>query len=292
MLANNSTKQQGETLADLYTAVRNRTTALCEPLQTEDYSAQLAENASPPKWHLAHTSWFFETFILKQLSGYSHYNAAYEILFNSYYKGVGQIWPRERRGHLSRPVIAEIMDYRAVVDANMLALLKQNIASNIHWLIILGLHHEQQHQELLLADIKYNFGHNALLPSYQSSSAKQCTPTNLQWISFAGGLKAIGSNPKTNLAYNDFVYDNETPQHQIWLAPYRLASRLTTNSEYLEFITEQGYQRPELWLADGWTHIKQMDWCCPLYWHPVDCSSEYQHQTVLLINRSAPEALF
>lgn len=266
-------------LAELYQSIRQQSLSLCLPLEIEDYGVQPMADTSPPKWHLAHATWFFETFtLLPHLKNYQRYQAAYEQLFNSYYHGVGEPWPRMRRGHLSRPTVQEVMTYRKTIDAAMLRLLAdKHQASNLALsLCVLGLHHEQQHQELILTDLKYNFGNNPLLPAYKpAASQAPNTPDSPEpepssrtrdWLEFDGLLACIGSTKNPCCEYQDFVFDNETPAHQVWLNPYRLATRLVTNAEYLDFIEDGGYSRPELWLSEGWAEVTQAAWQAPLYW--------------------------
>lgn len=266
MFAHNFADDSSVTIAGCYSAVRNYTETLCEPLVVEDYCMQLMEDASPPKWHLAHVTWFFETFILAKIASYKSYHPMYEVLFNSYYQGVGKIWPRASRGHLSRPTTEEVMEYRAFVDRHMLELLSGNISEETRQLTVLGLHHEQQHQELLLTDIKYNLAHNPLMPRYRDRPAQKSVHTPLEWLGFSDGLKDIGCDPRMSSEYSGFVYDNETPRHRVYLRPYQLASRLVTNGEYFEFIAERGYRRPEFWLSDGWDQLLKANWRYPLYW--------------------------
>ncbi len=266
MLLRDSVAGSG-TLSDCYSCVRDYTVALCQPLATEDYSLQLMDNVSPPKWHLAHTSWFFETFILVDSPAYKRYHELFQVLFNSYYEGVGRVWPRTLRGSLSRPTIDQVMEYRSFVDRHMLELLASKPSEQVCQRVILGLHHEQQHQELLLTDIKYNLSQNPLNPAYRNTpSTKKACASPLQWREFEGGLKEVGCAVSPSLEYRDFVYDNETPRHRVYVEPYRIASRLVTNGEYLEFIADDGYQRPELWLSDGWSRVLQENWHWPLYW--------------------------
>lgn len=264
-------------LAELYQDIRQQSVQLCLPLEIEDYGVQPMADASPPKWHLAHTTWFFETFILlPHLKNYQRYQAAYEQLFNSYYYGIGEPWPRVMRGHLSRPTVQEVMAYRKAIDAAMLRLLAdEHQASSLALrLCVLGLHHEQQHQELILTDLKYNFGNNPLLPTYRPTIGRapnildnpEPRASRCDWLEFGGLLACIGSPPNLCCEYQGFVFDNETPAHQVWLNPYRLATGLVTNAEYLDFMEDGGYRRPELWLAEGWAEVTKEGWQAPLYW--------------------------
>jgi ergothioneine biosynthesis protein EgtB len=252
-------------LLSRYQQVRQQSHALCAPLAIEDFGVQPMDDASPPKWHLAHTAWFFETFILKAcLPDYRVFHAQFEYLFNSYYNGVGQPYPRPRRGFLSRPTVAQIMDYRAHVDEHMFRLLSGGVDDEISEQVILGLHHEQQHQELMLTDIKYNFGHNPLYPTYcENSVAQTQAGSKLAFAEFAGGIVEIGAS-------QGFAFDNETPRHQVLLQPYALAEQLVTNGQYLSFVEDGGYTRAELWLSDGWATLQTQNWHAPLYWQQRD----------------------
>ena len=278
-------------LADRYQHIRTQTLARCAPLEPEDYQLQPMADVSPAKWHLAHTSWFFETFILLLYrAGYSRFHLAYEKLFNSYYLGVGEAWPRAKRGHLSRPTLQEILAYRAHIDQEMLALLSDQNA--FQFLVCLGLHHEQQHQELLLTDIKYCLGMNPLRPAYDEAqqNLKLSHADPLEWIEVAGGAVEIGSPHPISNHYEDFVFDNETPRHQVLMHPYAIASRLITNGEFLQFIEDKGYQRPELWLAEGWAQVQEHQWCHPLYWQHAssDAYTEYQLTGPAPLDKQAP----
>ncbi len=251
-------------LLEKYRQVRNDSEYLCEPLEIEDYGIQTMPDVSPPKWHLAHTSWFFETFILvPYLNRYREFNPAFVRLFNSYYEQVGEFHPRPQRGFLSRPTVREVKAYRQHVDEAMARLLDSTQHpeyDTIHKLAIIGLNHEQQHQELLLTDLKHIFSMNPLKPVYRPLPEKKQPSTTLRFIDQAGGLIETGHRG------DSFAYDNEAPRHRVFLEPYRLASRPVTNAEYLAFIEDQGYQRPELWLSEGWSAIKQGHFSHPLYW--------------------------
>jgi ergothioneine biosynthesis protein EgtB len=255
-----------EALANRYISVRRLSEALCRPLAPDDYGLQAMPDVSPAKWHLAHTSWFFETFLLKPfLNGYLPFHSQFEHLFNSYYEQVGAPFPRPQRGLLSRPTTEEIYRYRAQVDEAMTYLLSSiepprlaQVATRVE----LGCQHEQQHQELLLTDIKYNFSINPLKPVYRTDLPvpMRDIATPLEWIEQPGGVQEIGHDGK------GFAFDNESPRHRLLLATHALGSRLVTNGEYLEFIEAGGYQRPEYWLADGWRAAREKSWQAPLYW--------------------------
>ena len=252
-------------LAERYAAVRACSEALCQPLCIEDYGVQPMDDASPPKWHLAHTTWFFETFLLAEfLDSHRPVNARYEMLFNSYYNGVGEPFPRPRRGHLSRPTVGEVKDYRATVDSAMAALLERD-DEEIRRRIELGLQHEQQHQELILTDLKYNLGLNPLKPAYRKElDATAANARPLAFTEHEGGDQRIGGDGAA------FCFDNELPRHRVWLAPFALADRLVTNGEYLAFMRDGGYRNPAWWLADGWDAACANRWRKPLYWREQD----------------------
>jgi ergothioneine biosynthesis protein EgtB len=271
MLRTISTTQENTNLSlgDRYEQVRQLSLQLCQPLATEDYVIQSMPDVSPPKWHLAHTTWFFETFILvSYLKGYELFHPQFGYLFNSYYEAVGERHPRAQRGLLSRPTVAEVYLYRDYVDAAMRSLIAEiSGSSELESLITLGLHHEQQHQELLVTDIKHILGTNPLRPAYLKDSlpAISTSPDNREkWLDYPGGLYAIGYQGE------EFAFDNETPRHQIYLRDYYLSSRLVTNGEYLEFIQAGGYNKPEYWLSEGWTTINAERWFAPLYWEKID----------------------
>ncbi len=254
-----------ERLLAHYAAVRRLTERLCEPLATEDYVVQATPDVSPAKWHLAHVSWFFETFVLRPgLPGYRPLDERYAVLFNSYYNGVGPQFSRPARGHLSRPTVEEVYAYRAHVDKSMLALLEgaRDGVDGLASVVELGLHHEQQHQELLVSDVKYNLSVNPLGPAYGHPSTVQrhAAAPAFERVKLAGGMTEIGNDGA------DFCFDNERPRHRVLLGPYELGSRLVTNAEYCEFIADGGYGRPELWLSDGWRTVQERGWRAPLYW--------------------------
>lgn len=244
--------------------VRAFSEQLCQPLAIEDYGLQAITETSPLKWHLAHTTWFFETFVLKPfLPGYEPSHPGYEQLFNSYYNSLGSPHPRERRHLLSRPTVAEVYRYRHAIDRRILDLLDSSrCPAQALPRIELGLHHEQQHQELMLTDLKYNFAQNPLLPCYQPGQRPLLHSSELHFTPQPGGTLWIGHDPA-----HGFGFDNEGPRHQVLVAPFALANRLITNGEYLEFIQDGGYRHPEFWLADGWYQVCIQNWQHPLYWH-------------------------
>ncbi len=252
-----------------YQKVRRFSEKLCEPLVVEDYVIQSMPDVSPTKWHLAHVSWFFETFLLQpSLPGYRSLHPQYSYLFNSYYNSVGKRHCRPRRGLISRPTVEETYAYRRYVDEHMLALLEkadERQLTALAPLLTLGLHHEQQHQELMLTDIKHVLACNPLSPVYLArASQKTAPPPAVEWIAFEEGLRWIGH------AGEGFAFDNEGPRHRQFVPAFQLASRLVTNGEYLEFIEDGGYRNPLLWLSDGWNTVRAEEWQAPLYWEKRD----------------------
>ena len=257
----------GDRLAALrrLTEIRSESAALAANLTPEDQSIQSMPDTSPTKWHLGHTTWFFETFILSRFDlGYRVFDPAFAYLFNSYYEAAGPRHPRPERGLLSRPTVDLVGTYRDYVTAAVTRLVER--ADEAAWreiapLLELGLHHEQQHQELILMDIKHVFSINPLLPAYQAPQPRrQVAPAPVDWVEFAGGLVEIGHDG------GGFAFDNEGPRHKVWLEPFRLASRPVSCGEYLAFIEDDGYRRPEFWLSDGWATVRGEDWEAPLYW--------------------------
>jgi ergothioneine biosynthesis protein EgtB len=250
-------------------AVRRFTERLCEGLETEDYVVQSMPDVSPTKWHLAHTSWFFETFLLREhLEGYRPLNDGYAFLFNSYYVHAGERHCRAQRGYISRPTVAEVYEYRRHVDENMRRLLEDAddaLLATLRPLVEIGLNHEQQHQELLLTDLKHVFGVNPLRPVYRPRARVAAeSAIALEWIGYEGGLHGIGHDG------DSFAYDNEGPRHQQFVQPFELANRLVTCGEYLQFMRDGGYRRPELWLSMGWAAARENHWMEPFYWENRD----------------------
>ena len=242
-------------------AARRATMRLAQPLEVEDWVVQSMPDASPVKWHLAHTTWFFERFVLRPL-GVPPVAEAYDYLFNSYYESVGSRHPRARRGMLTRPTAAEIVDYRSAVDGRLADLEGSPRLAEIAEALELGKNHEEQHQELLLTDVKHLFGANPLSPAYRAglAPAARGEPLPLAWHRFGGGLTSIGHGGSS------FAFDNERPRHEVFVAPFELASRLVTCGEYLAFIEDGGYARPELWLSDGWAWVNAENQRAPAYW--------------------------
>ena len=254
-------KLASETLPARYERVRQRSVRLVEGLEAEDMNVQSMPDASPLKWHLGHTSWFFETFVLSRfLPGYSVFHPDYGYLFNSYYEALGARHPRPERGLLTRPAITEIMFYRRFVDMHMQRLLSLPLDDEQTAMVALGLAHEEQHQELMLMDLLHLFNRSPLRPVYQSSWPADHEPGEAQFLHQPGGLVEIGS------AGGAFHFDNEQPVHKVWLEPFEIADRLVTNRQWMQFIDDGAYTRPELWLSDGWAEVVGQGWTAPLYW--------------------------
>jgi dimethylhistidine N-methyltransferase len=251
-------------LISWYHAVRAESLLRTAPLSAEDQQVQSMPDASPVKWHLAHVTWFFETFLLTpNLAGYEPFDADFGFLFNSYYEAVGPRHPRPARGLITRPSLEQVLAYRAHVDAAMERLLAEGVSAAAACLVELGLSHEQQHQELILMDVLHLFAQSALKPAYGPAfQPKQAG--SLDWVAFDGGCVEIGAAP------GGFAFDNESPRHETLLRPYRLASRLVTNREWIAFIEDGGYARAEFWLSDGWARIHDEGWEAPLYWERGD----------------------
>ena len=259
-------------LTGCYKKVRKLTEDICAPLHTEDYVVQPVADVSPPKWHLGHTSWFFETFILKPyFMVYQEFDPQYNFVFNSYYETVGARVIRTDRGNLSRPTVTEIYKYREYVDEAMEKFLCAEPSKEVRELIILGLNHEEQHQELLYTDIKYILGHNPLFPAYSKdyvSPKQEVNPAN-KFIQMKEGIHEIG------FAGEGFCFDNELSLHKVYLQPFEISPKLVTNREYLEFIEAGGYQDFRHWHAEGWDWVRKNHVTAPLYWHNIDGGWHY-----------------
>ena len=254
-------------LLERFSRVRSATEALAAPLALEDQVVQSMPDVSPTKWHLAHTSWFFETFVLRpRVERYAVFDERYGVLFNSYYHAAGERHPRPERGLLSRPTVAEVRAYRRHVDQALQALLAGEhgeLGSELAFVIELGLSHEEQHQELILTDIKHVLALNPLQPAYLAGPEEERSRAGAAqdgWQSFDGGLVEIGNGTRA------FCFDNERPRHRRWLEPFELARRPVTCGEYLAFLEDSGYERPDLWLSDGWDARMRLAWEAPLYW--------------------------
>ncbi len=250
------------TITDRFVATRSLTESLASPLSAEDQTVQSMPDVSPTKWHRAHTTWFFETFLLiPSTTGYEPFHPAFGYLFNSYYEGVGARYPRSDRGLLSRPGVEEIGEYRAHVDRAMTVFLEGPSSEASAALVELGIQHEQQHQELLLMDIKHVLSRNPLLPAYDAvRMPAPTTPAPPTWTEYPAGTCEIGHRGR------GFCFDNELPRHRTYVGAFALADRVTTCGEWLAFIDDGGYHRPELWLSDGWAVVQSEGWECPLYW--------------------------
>jgi len=252
---------QESDLVQRYLAIRSTSEALAAPLSAEDCQVQSMPDVSPTKWHLAHTSWFFETFLLAEHQpDYRPFDPAYAVLFNSYYVGVGDRHPRPERGLLSRPSLKEVQAYRRHVDEAMQRLLQGPLPPALADLVELGLQHEQQHQELVLMDIQHVLSCNPLEPCYGDGPAPRAEQAEPDWITIPGGVYEMGH------AGEAFAFDNESPRHRVWLEPFRIADRLVSVSDFIRFIEDGAYRRPELWLSDGWACAEAERWEAPLYW--------------------------
>lgn len=273
MIMDSVLDQTHHSVFEAYPNVRKRTEEICSPLATEDYVIQSAEDVSPPRWHIAHTTWFFEAFFLKKFAPqYTVFDVSYNFLFNSYYEGAGNRWERHARGNLSRPLVSDIYNYRTYVDEAMHSLFESaaDFTPEMIKLLKIGLHHEQQHQELLLMDIKHNLYLHPGYPAYTQNGhdADASDPGEIQMITMEGTLTAAGSSDMTGSpSYSDFVFDNECPQHRVFLEPYSMSNRPVTCYEFLEFIEDGGYSDHRHWLSDGWSWVNENGISAPLYWN-------------------------
>lgn len=271
-------------LLDRYRDVRQLTRTICEPLETEDYVVQSMPDASPTRWHLAHTTWFFETFLLKpHLDGYLPSSESFEFLFNSYYNSVGKPYPRDKRGLLTRPTVDQVWQYRDAVDGAVTQLFAEEVSprSDIAKLLELGLHHEQQHQELMLTDLKHMLSCNPLHPRYKPRQpvlevhpglAVDAASASVGWAEYEGGKHLFGYDGE------GFHFDNEVPRFEQLVQDFELQDRLVTNREYLEFVQGRGYERPEHWLSMGWAAVEASSWTAPLYW--LDLNGDWHEFTL------------
>jgi ergothioneine biosynthesis protein EgtB len=261
------------TLLDRYIAVRKRTNDICEPLETEDYVVQPVADVSPPKWHIGHTTWFFETFILKNFyKEYREFNPEYNYVFNSYYETVGARVIRTDRGNLSRPTVMNVKRYRQYVDEAMVQFIESGCGKEVEDLMELGFNHEEQHQELLYTDIKYILGNNPLFPAYKKDASKSIKNSSAGgFIIIDEGVYEIGHEG------NGFCFDNELGRHKVYLPQYKIAKNLVTNGEYIEFIEAGGYNDFRLWHAEGLDWVRKNDIQSPMYWHSVD--GKWHHYT-------------
>ena len=259
-----------EPLAARFAAVRDASLALAAPLSPEDCQVQSMADASPTKWHLAHVTWFFETFVLERFEdGFAPFDPAYRVLFNSYYQGIGEQFPRAQRGLVTRPALDDVKRYRANVDERMQALLAERPGdAEIESLVALGLQHEQQHQELLLTDIKHALSFNPFRTAYAKRwPIIRVGPQPVRWFGHAGGLVELGHSPELD---GGFAFDSETPRHAAFTRPFEIGSRPATYGDFLAFIDDDGYARPELWLSMGWDWVKNGQRTAPLYWRKHD----------------------
>jgi ergothioneine biosynthesis protein EgtB len=268
-----------------YQKIRSHSLTLAAPLSAEDCAVQSMPDASPVKWHLAHTSWFFETVLLAKRPGTKPFDPAFAYLFNSYYESAGPRHPRPQRGLLTRPSLNRVLAYRDHVDAAMERLLADAGEADLA-VAELGLNHEQQHQELILTDIKHAFFSNPLLPAYSSEELPPHPERKMEWRGHAGGIAAIGHDSALSSNQKSFAFDNERPRHQVLLQPFRIATRPVTNGEYAAFIADGGYRRAEFWLSDGWAQVQAQDWDAPLYWVSDD---DGQRRLFTLNGLTAPD---
>jgi ergothioneine biosynthesis protein EgtB len=273
-------------LVESYTIIRNRTVELCKPLNTEDYVPQPALFVSPPKWHLAHTTWFFEEMILSKFNtSYTRFNKDFSFLFNSYYNTVGERTFRGDRGSITRPGVEEVYQYRAYVDKAMRAFLSaENLDANILYLIELGLNHEQQHQELLITDLKFTLSLNPTCPVYESESNDvNEVEQETGFLAIEEGVYEIGHKGK------NFAFDNESQRHKVFLHAFELSKQLVTNGEYMAFLEDDGYNRFAFWLDEGWSWVKENKVNSPLYWQKTD--GEWHHFTLAGLKKVNPDAV-
>jgi ergothioneine biosynthesis protein EgtB len=269
ILERSQDRHSKEKLTDRFKTIRNFSHRLVEPLETEDFVIQAMENTSPVKWHLAHVSWFFETFVLeKVIPDYESLHPQYSYIFNSYYLQTGEPHTRSKRGLLSRPTVKEVFEYREYVDNQILNFIEQATEDQLAEfgpVIEIGNHHEQQHQELILTDLKYMFAQNPLYPAYRDLDMPEGTaPDSINWINVEEGVYEIGNKG------DEYTYDNERPRHRKFLESFEIADRLITNGEFMEFIEDGGYERSPLWLDDGWATVNEKGWNSPLYWKKRD----------------------
>ncbi|WP_422083663.1 ergothioneine biosynthesis protein EgtB [Ulvibacterium sp.] len=273
-----------DSLLDFFLETRKYTETLCAPLEIEDYVVQPVVDVSPPKWHLGHSTWFFEEFILKPYAkDYQIFDEDFAFVFNSYYETVGKRVVRSDRGNLSRPSVEKVYTYRSYVTKAIKNLFEENQGQELYNLLEIGIHHEKQHQELLLTDIKYILGNNPLLPVYSAHLKEHVAEAHpREWISIEEGIYEIGHNS------DEFCYDNELGRHKVYLHPFQISNVLTSNSEYLEFMEAGGYKKFDLWHAEGWDWVNQNTISAPLYWHKVD--DEWHQYTLNGLQKVDPNA--
>lgn len=273
-----------DSLLGFFLDTRKHSEEICEPLEIEDYVVQPIVDVSPPKWHLGHTTWFFEEFVLKPHSeSYTIFHEDFSFVFNSYYETVGKRVVRANRGNLSRPSVEKVYEYRNYVTEHLKKLFEKEQSKELNNLLEIGINHEKQHQELLLTDIKYILGNNPLLPKYSDAFEDHPSEKHEQeWISMDEGLYEIGHNSE------GFCYDNELDHHKVYLQPYQISNKLVTNKEFLAFINDGGYKRFDLWHAEGWDWVNENKIMCPLYWHQID--GQWHHYTAKGLEKIQIEA--
>ena len=276
-------------LAERYKAIRQYTEDICKPLRTEDYVVQPVVDVSPPKWHIGHVTWFFETFVLKpNAKDYQEFDPNYNYVFNSYYENAGARVIRTDRGNLSRPTVDEIYKYRRHVDKAMNDFLQQPVSKEVEDLIVIGFNHEQQHQELLLTDIKYILGNNPLFPAYKESDGSKATKKENSYsaddfVKMDEGIYEIGFEG------DGFCFDNELKRHRVFLEKYSIAKNLVSNEAYLEFINAGGYKNFNYWHSDGWAWVKENHVEAPMYWHLIDAKwHNYTLEGLQLLDMNEP----
>ncbi len=280
-------KQTESPLGELkasYQRVREDTETLCAPLEIEDYIPQPIQDVSPPKWNIAHTTWFFEEMILKNFSpNYKEFHPKFGFLFNSYYNTLGERTLRDNRGDLSRPTVKEVFEYRKYVDAKMLDLFDQDLSGEIQDLIVLGLNHEQQHQELFLTDLKYTLSLNPLFPVYKKDFAltEKGDVNENSFIEIEGGIKEVGFSGE------GFCFDNELTRHKVFVQDFQIQNNLVTNAEFIEFIKDGGYENHSLWHAEGWDWVNSNQIDSPLYWHRID--GDFHQFTLAGLRKAKPD---
>ncbi len=274
-----------DSLITFFSETRQTTEAICKPLEIEDYVVQPIVDVSPPKWHLGHTSWFFEEFILKPFkSDYQLFDENFAYVFNSYYENVGNRVLRTDRGNLSRPSVAEIYDYRQHVTNEMRELFVSGISKEVEEILLIGIHHEKQHQELLITDIKYILGHNPLFPKYNDAFKEyNHQDFDADWIGMDEGIYEIGHQPT-----DGFSYDNELNRHKVYLQPYQISSKLVTNGEYMKFIEADGYKDFNLWHAEAWDWVNREKILSPMYWHKIN--GDWHYYTLQGLKKVDPDA--
>ena len=274
-------------ILELFTVTRSRTEWICSFLKTEDHVVQPVVDVSPPKWHLGHTTWFFEEFVLSQFSEYKPFEDHFSYVFNSYYESVGERVLRPNRGNLTRPTVQEVLEYRKYVTEHLVAFLDkgEDLSEELLQVVELGIHHEKQHQELLYTDIKYILGTNPLFPKYNDDFEENpLQETPQKWISLKEGIYEIGHKNE-----GGFCYDNELGRHKVYLQDFEISSRLVTNEEYLEFLEDGGYEQVLLWHSEAWDWIQQNQINCPLYWHRINgVWHQYTMKGLVKINPQSP----